>query len=109
MMRNLIICLLALMPISLLAGDYVDDINSSTEVRPTGQQVIYEMNVGSFTQAGTFAAAQQQLARRVFRGDRPGKDREPRAVGDQPQRRVLNTQSVQHPSGNHDSGKTGYA
>ena len=60
-MRNLIICLLALMPISLLAGDYVDDINSSTAVRPSGQQVIYEMNVGSFTQAGTFAAAQQQL------------------------------------------------
>ena len=49
------------MPISLLAGDYVDDINSSTAVRPSGQQVIYEMNVGSFTQAGTFAAAQQQL------------------------------------------------
>ena len=60
-MRNLIICLLALMPISLLAGDYVDDINATVVARPTGQQVIYEMNVGSFTQAGTFAAAQQRL------------------------------------------------
>ena len=60
-MKNLIICLLALMPISLLAGDYVDDINSSMLVRPSGQQVIYEMNVGTFTQAGTFEAAQQQL------------------------------------------------
>ncbi len=61
MKKHLIICLLALMPIALLAGDYVDDINSSTVVRPSGQQVIYEMNVGSFTQAGTFTAAQQQL------------------------------------------------
>ncbi len=61
MMRNLIICLLALMPITLSAGDYIDDINSSMVARPSGQQVIYEMNVGSFTQAGTFAAAQQQL------------------------------------------------
>ena len=49
------------MPISLWAGDYVDDINSETAVRPSGRQVVYEMNVGSFTQAGTFAAAQQQL------------------------------------------------
>ena len=49
------------MPISLLAGDYVDDINTSTAVRPSKQQVIYEMNVGSFTQEGTFAAARQQL------------------------------------------------
>ena len=49
------------MPISLWAGDYVDDINSATAVRPSGRQVVYEMNVGSFTQAGTFAAAQQQL------------------------------------------------
>ncbi len=49
------------MPISLLAGDYVDDINSSTLARPSGQQVIYEMNVGAFTPQGTFSAAQQKL------------------------------------------------
>ena len=60
-MRNLIFCLLALMPISLLAGDYVDNINATVVARPAGQQVIYEMNVGSFTQAGTFEAAQQRL------------------------------------------------
>ena len=60
-MKNLIICILALMPFSLLAGDYVDDINASTVARPSGHKVIYEMNVGSFTQAGTFTAAQEQL------------------------------------------------
>ena len=43
------------------AADYVDDINRSTEKRPEGRRVIYEMNVGMFTQAGTFAAAQAQL------------------------------------------------
>ena len=61
MMKNLIICLLALMPISILAGDYVDDINSSTIARPSGRQVVYEMNVGAFTPEGTFSAAQQKL------------------------------------------------
>ncbi len=61
MMKKLFICLLAFLPASLLAGDYVDDINSSMVARPSGQKVIYEMNVGSFTQAGTFAAAQRQL------------------------------------------------
>lgn len=42
------------------AGDYVDDINNAAN-NEAGHQVIYEMNVGSFTQAGTFAAARQQL------------------------------------------------
>lgn len=40
---------------------YVDAINNSTDQRPEGRRVIYEMNVGSFTQAGTFEAAQYQL------------------------------------------------
>jgi 1,4-alpha-glucan branching enzyme len=43
-----------------VAADYVDDINNAAN-NEAGHQVIYEMNVGSFTQAGTFAAAQQRL------------------------------------------------
>ena len=45
-MKRIIVYLLALLPLQMLAA---------------GRQVIYEMNVGSFTQAGTLAAAQQQL------------------------------------------------
>ena len=45
----------------MLAADFVDDINSASTKNETGRQVIYEMNVGSFTQDGTLAAAQQQL------------------------------------------------
>ncbi len=44
-----------------LAADYVDDINNSKVKNEAGHRVIYEMNVGMFTHAGTFAAAQQQL------------------------------------------------
>ena len=44
-----------------LAADYVDAINTATAKNEAGHQVIYEMNVGSFTTEGTFAAAQQQL------------------------------------------------
>ena len=44
-----------------MAADYVDAINSATAKYEAGHQVIYEMNVGSFTTEGTFAAAQQRL------------------------------------------------
>ena len=43
------------------AADYVDDINLAAGKRAEGQRVIYEMNVGSFTTEGTFAAAQERL------------------------------------------------
>lgn len=43
-----------------VAADYIDDINAAAN-NEAGHQVIYEMNIGSFTQAGTFAAAQQKL------------------------------------------------
>ena len=43
-----------------VAADYVDDINIVAN-NEAGHQVIYEMNIGSFTQAGTLAAAQQRL------------------------------------------------
>ena len=44
---------------NMAADDFVDDINAGTYGR--GQQVIYEMNVGSYTSEGTFAAAEQRL------------------------------------------------
>ena len=44
----------------LLASDYVDDINLAAN-NEVGHQVIYELNVGSFTAEGTFAAAQAKL------------------------------------------------
>lgn len=58
-------CLIALLLLSLgyssrAQADFVDDINAGTYT--TGQQVIYEMNVGSFTADGTFAAAGKRLA-----------------------------------------------
>ncbi|WP_028902338.1 alpha-amylase family glycosyl hydrolase [Prevotella sp. P6B4] len=43
------------------AVDYVDNINNSNEKCPEGHRVVYEMNVGSFTTEGTFAAAQVRL------------------------------------------------
>ena len=55
---SMMICQLSLN--TVLAADYVDDINTAAN-HEAGHQVIYEMNIGSFTQAGTFAAAQQQL------------------------------------------------
>ena len=59
-MKRIIVYLLALLPLQVLA-DYVDDINNATGQREAGHQVIYQMNVGSFSAEGTFAAAQQQL------------------------------------------------
>ncbi len=60
-MKRIIIYLLALLPLQMLAADYVDAINSAAAKNETGHQVIYEMNVGSFTVEGTLAAAQQKL------------------------------------------------
>jgi 1,4-alpha-glucan branching enzyme len=57
----LFFCLFTLSPLQVQAGDFVDDINTAATKNEAGHQVIYEMNVGSFTQAGTFAAAQQKL------------------------------------------------
>lgn len=57
----LLFCFFTLSPLQVLADDYVDDINTSATKNEAGHQVIYEMNVGSFTQAGTFDAARQQL------------------------------------------------
>ena len=60
-MKRIIVYLLALLPLQVLA-DYVDDINSATAKNESGHQVIYQMNVGSFSAEGTFAAAQQRLS-----------------------------------------------
>ena len=59
-MKRIIVYLLALLPLQVLA-DYVDDINSATAKNESGHQVIYQMNVGSFSAEGTFADAQQRL------------------------------------------------
>ena len=56
----LISLVLAMLAQPIHAQDYVDDINLSSS-NTKGQQVIYEMNVGSFTQEGTFAAAAERL------------------------------------------------
>ncbi len=61
-MRIVFICLLTVLSLHVSAGDYVDDINTVTTKNEAGHRVIYEMNVGSFTQAGTFAAAQEKLS-----------------------------------------------
>ena len=60
-MKRIIIYLLALLPLQMLAADYVDAINSAAAKNEAGHRVIYEMNIGSFTAEGTLAAAQQQL------------------------------------------------
>ena len=46
---------------TMLAEDYTDKINNEA-VSTKGQRVVYELNVGSFTTEGTFAAAQERLA-----------------------------------------------
>ena len=45
-----------------VAADYVEQINNRMEKREEGRRVVYEMNVGSFSQEGTFAAAQERLS-----------------------------------------------
>ena len=52
---------LAFLPIRLLAGDYVEVINTAPVKNEEGRRVIYEMNVGMFTPEGTFSAASRQL------------------------------------------------
>lgn len=42
------------------AEDYVDELNSKPYI--AGQGVIYELNIGSYTQEGTFKAAQTKLS-----------------------------------------------
>lgn len=44
---------------SVLASDFVETINSKSH--DAGQRVVYEMNIGMFTQEGTFAAAAARL------------------------------------------------
>ena len=61
MKKMFILLLITLIGIHGNATDYVDLINHSTEKRAEGHRVIYEMNVGSFTSAGTFTAAQDHL------------------------------------------------
>ena len=62
-MKRIILYLLALLPVSLIAGDYVEEINAASGKNEEGRRVIYEMNVGMFTPEGTFTAASQQLGR----------------------------------------------
>lgn len=60
-MKKILLSLMIVIGIGTVsAADYVDEINNASTAA-VGQRVIYEMNVGEFTQAGTFAAAQQQL------------------------------------------------
>ena len=64
--RNSLIASLLLLAGALLPttaqADFVSDINNSTAVNPVGARVLYEMNIGSFTQQGTFNAARERLA-----------------------------------------------
>lgn len=46
--------------VGVVANNFVDDIN--VKAYSTGHQVVYEMNIGMFTSAGTFNAAQNRLA-----------------------------------------------
>lgn len=61
-LSSVILLLYGLMPAVAVAADYVDDINNAAGTRAEGKRVVYEMNVGSFTQAGTFSAAAERLA-----------------------------------------------
>ncbi len=49
------------MTVTTAKADFADDINATTNKYGYGHRVIYEMNVGGFTTAGTFAAAQAKL------------------------------------------------
>lgn len=57
---QLVVLLLAAYFSQAAATDYVDKINNDFK-GDDGQHVIYEMNIGMFTQEGTFQAAQQRL------------------------------------------------
>ena len=60
-MNRLILALFIILISSPTFADYVDDINNTSTRRAEGTRVIYEMNVGSFSSEGTFAAAQAKL------------------------------------------------
>ena len=61
-MKKILLSLMIVLGIGTVsAADYVDEINNASAAT-VGQRVIYEMNVGEFTQAGTLQAAQQQLS-----------------------------------------------
>ena len=57
----LLIAFAAILPNAIIAEDYVDAINNAS-IAKQGQRVIYEMNVGSFTNEGTFLSAAEHLA-----------------------------------------------
>ena len=57
----IITLLLLFTSLNMRGADYVDEINSNSASYAEGHRVIYEMNVGSFTQAGTFAAASDRM------------------------------------------------
>ena len=62
MSERLVLALtLLLAGLSSARADFVDEINATSNKYGYGHRVIYEMNVGGFTAAGTFAAAQAQL------------------------------------------------
>lgn len=60
--KYLLLWILSILSLTMNAADFADDINNSSTKREAGHRVIYEMNIGSFTMEGTFAAAQEQLA-----------------------------------------------
>lgn len=60
-MKKLFAFLMALLPVQVMAADFVDEINASLTKHEAGHQVIYEMNVGAFTSTGTFNAAKEKL------------------------------------------------
>ena len=60
-MNRLILAFFIFIISSPLFADYVDDINNNATKRAEGCRVIYEMNVGSFSNEGTFVAAQAKL------------------------------------------------
>ena len=60
-MKKFLFCLLVFLPLMVSADDYVSAVNAPGARYEAGHQVIYEMNVGSFTSEGTFAAASARL------------------------------------------------
>ena len=61
MKRLIFLGLIFIIGLRAFSADYVDNINNATAKRAEGSRIIYEMNVGSFSTEGTFAAAQARL------------------------------------------------
>ena len=61
MKRLIFLGLIFVIGLRAFSADYVDNINNATAKRAEGSRIIYEMNVGSFSTEGTFAAAQARL------------------------------------------------